>query len=173
MKPKLVKCRPDDVEMLAHLSRKTFKEAFEHDNNPEDFDSYMSIAFNSDKLSSELDNSESFFFFIYVADDVVGYYKVNIGNAQTDVQEDIALELERIYILKDFQGRQLGTWALHKVIGLAKKFKKEYVWLGVWEHNQHAIRFYERHGFEKFGEHPYYIGNDRQTDWLMRFNIKG
>jgi ribosomal protein S18 acetylase RimI-like enzyme len=49
--------------------------------------------------------------------------------------------------------------------------KKAYIWLGVWEHNTAAIRFYERLGFEKFAMHPYYIGKDRQTDWLMKMNL--
>jgi ribosomal protein S18 acetylase RimI-like enzyme len=48
---------------------------------------------------------------------------------------------------------------------------KRYLWLGVWEHNRGAIRFYERHGFVKFGEHPYYVGNDCQTDWMMRLDF--
>ncbi len=106
-----------------------------------------------------------------MGDDITGYFKINQGNAQTDIYDENAMELERIYILKNFQGKRLGAWALNKVLEFAKEGGAQYVWLGVWEHNSKAIRFYERHGFKKFGEHPYYIGNDRQNDWLMRFDI--
>lgn len=48
---------------------------------------------------------------------------------------------------------------------------KKILWLGVWQENKGAIQFYERHGFQKFGTHPYFIGSDEQTDWLMRFHL--
>ncbi|MEJ2584567.1 MAG: hypothetical protein P8Z38_05830 [Robiginitalea sp.] len=51
---------------------------------------------------------------------------------------------------------------------LAWKEGKTYLWLGVWEENKEAIRFYKRHGFVTFGKHPYYIGSDRQMDWMMQ-----
>jgi ribosomal protein S18 acetylase RimI-like enzyme len=54
---------------------------------------------------------------------------------------------------------------------LAIEEDMEYLWLGVWEENQEAIRFYLRHGFVTFGKHPYYIGSDRQMDWMMRFQL--
>ena len=102
---------------------------------------------------------------------MVGYLKINFGTAQSDIEDDSALELERIYVSKEFQGRQIGSQTLTKVLELAKNQNKQYVWLGVWEQNQGAIRFYERYGFIKFGEHPYYIGSDKQTDWLMRYDL--
>ena len=171
MEPKLVKCEIHDLDLLAQLSLKTFSDAFASDNDADDFEAYLRSAFNSEKLQGELENDNSTFFFINSEDAIVGYFKINVGEAQTDLHDGNALELERIYVLKEFQGRQLGTWALKKVVSLAKDLGKQYVWLGVWEKNPNAIRFYEKHGFKKFGKHPYYIGNDRQTDWLMRLDL--
>jgi ribosomal protein S18 acetylase RimI-like enzyme len=46
--------------------------------------------------------------------------------------------------------------------------KKDNIWLGVWEHNHQAIKFYTTWGFEKFGDHLFLLGDDPQTDWLMK-----
>lgn len=41
-------------------------------------------------------------------------------------------------------------------------------WLGVWERNDRAIRFYARHGYERCGEHVFQLGDDAQTDYIMQ-----
>jgi len=42
------------------------------------------------------------------------------------------------------------------------------IWLGVWEHNHNAVHFYKQWGFEIFGAHPFILGDDKQTDVLMK-----
>jgi ribosomal protein S18 acetylase RimI-like enzyme len=165
---KLIICSLEEIETLVQLSVKTFSDAFEKHNSPDDFAMYLKSAFSMDRLEGELKNPDSTFFFIYTNDDIVGYLKINKGEAQTELNDENAWELERIYILQAFQGKQLGSWALNRVLKLAKEASAKYVWLGVWESNLRAIKFYESHGFKKFGEHPYYVGADKQNDWLMR-----
>jgi len=82
------------------------------------------------------------------------------------------MELERIYVLEEFQGRSYGAVILQKVKEVAISAQKQFIWLGVWEKNTRAIIFYERYGFKKFGTHPYYIGTDKQTDFLMRLDLR-
>ena len=171
MKPKLVACKAENLESLAKLSEKTFKDAFEKDNNPDDFEEYINKAFSVDKLRKEIHNPNSTFYFIYLGGTNVGYFKINVDDAQSDINDKNAMELERIYILNEFQGNKLGGWAVERVMELAKNGKKRYVWLGVWERNERAITFYERFGFKKFGKHSFYIGSDKQTDWLMRYDL--
>ena len=103
---------------------------------------------------------------------VVGYFKLNWGDAQKDIHDENAVEIERIYVLKEFQRKRIGQQMLAKTIELAKDKGAEYIWLGVWEKNIKAIRFYEKHGFEKFGEHVFMLGNDKQTDHLMKLVLK-
>ncbi|MGN7513529.1 MAG: GNAT family N-acetyltransferase [Allomuricauda sp.] len=165
-------CVRSDLETLVVMSKNTFSEAFEKDNDPEDFQAYIKEAFHPDKLAAELANRNSLFYFVFDDDEIVGYFKLNIGAAQTDVHDPEALEIERIYVLGDHQGKKIGSWMLQQITAMAKTFGKGYIWLGVWEHNPDAIRFYQKHGFVKFGEHPYYIGSDKQTDWLLRLNVQ-
>lgn len=164
-------CTIEDLPLLVSLSRTTFAAAFETQNNPDDFNHYMDTAFHPDQLGRELRNPMSRFFFVRADGELAGYAKVNEGDAQTDLKHADGIELERIYVRQDFQGRKIGEWILRQVIGHAREQAKNYLWLGVWEANTAAIRFYERYGFTKMGTHPYYIGKDRQTDWLMRLDL--
>lgn len=160
--------RPSEVEELLLLSRKTFYDAFEHQNNKDDFEAYTSVAFTVEKLSGELQNPHSQFYFAIIDDEKVGYMKLNYSSAQTELQDNNAVEVERIYVLASQQGKKIGNQLLDYAIDKAKTEGIYYIWLGVWEHNRAAQRFYERNGFKAFGNHKFWVGKDEQTDILMR-----
>lgn len=164
-------CTNLDLEELAGISRETFAAAFEQANDPEDFKKYMDVAFNNRKLLSELENENSRFYFVFEKEELVGYFKLNENEAQTDIKDKRSFELERIYVVGVHQGKKIGAWVLQQILELTQKEGKDYLWLGVWEKNTAAIRFYQRHGFKKFDTHPYYIGKDKQTDWLLRLDF--
>ena len=153
------------------ISRTTFSDAFRAQNNHNDFNSYLDKAFSRTQLDKELDNPKMTFYFVYFEGVLAAYFKLNEGDAQTDIKQEDSMELERIYVLKASQGKQLGKRILDWIKDWVKGNEKSFLWLGVWEKNPRAIAFYERHGFYKFGTHPYFIGEDEQTDWLMRFDF--
>lgn len=165
------KCILSDLNELVAISKTTFVEAFEKDNDPTDFKVYIDVAFATATIKKQLENIDSTFYFVFKDAILVGYFKLNVNKAQTDIKADDSIELERIYVLKEYQGKQIGKRMLQYAINSAKEQKKANIWLGVWENNVDAIRFYEKYGFEKFDTHPYYIGDDKQTDWLMRFDL--
>ncbi|AWX44609.1 putative N-acetyltransferase in pepI 3'region [Flagellimonas maritima] len=165
------RCTVMDLDNLIKISKSTFATAFEKDNNAEDFQNYVESAFNREKLLQELSNKYSRFYFVFDEKLLVGYFKINQSKAQTDIRDIKSIELERIYVIEKYQGKSVGTWILKTVLELAKKDNKEYVWLGVWEHNKSAIRFYQKHGFRKFGTHTFFVGTDKQTDWLLRLDL--
>jgi len=165
------KCSVNDLDQLVQISKATFIDAFKADNNADDFKVYIDFAFNKSKLTEELENPFTTFYFVYVDNDLVGYFKLNENDAQSDLKEEDSLELERIYVIPEFQGIGLGKRMLQQAKKLASQSIKTFLWLGVWEHNKAAIKFYEINGFSKFGMHPYYIGKDKQMDWLMRYDL--
>ena len=165
------KCSINDLDQLVQISKSTFIDAFETDNNPDDFKVYIDFAFNKSKLTEELENPFIIFYFVYADNKPVGYFKLNENEAQSDLKGEDSLELERIYVIPKFQGIGLGKRMLQHVKKLASQSTKTFLWLGVWEHNKAVIKFYEVNGFSKFGKHPYYIGKDKQMDWLMRFDL--
>lgn len=156
---------------MREIAVKTFSDAFESQNNPEDFRDYMQKAFSEDQLLTELNHPDSHFYFALTENGKAGYFKLNFLDAQSDIKDPMAAELERIYVYRSYQGKNIGRWMVQRAVEIVKKFKKTYIWLGVWQENKAAIRFYEKMGFEKFGQHPYYIGKDRQMDWLMKMHI--
>ena len=164
-------CSSGDLDTLVKLSISTFTDAFEKVNNPDDFKAYIKSAFSKEKIHSELSNPNSSFYFIYDDGVLAGYFKLNEKNAQNEQFNQATIELERLYILKKHQGKSIGNKALLKIKEMAKAKKVHFLWLGVWEHNHNALKFYERHGFKKFGTHPYMLGSDKQTDWLMKFEF--
>lgn len=160
---------PSDVHDLLALSYKTFYDAFFVPfNSAEDFEAYTSVAFNVDKLLSEINNPYSVFYFALIGDEKAGYMKLNYSLAQTELQDENAVEIERIYVLETHQGKKIGNQLLDFAVAKAIEAKLQYIWLGVWEHNIDARRFYERAGFVKFGSHDFWVGNDKQTDFLMK-----
>ena len=160
-----------DVKHLQLISKKTFSESFAKDNSMKNLKSYFDLAFNLKQLSKELNNSLSRFFFIYIDETLCGYFKINIGDSQTEIKSDDGLELERIYILAEYQGKKIGEKILEKIKKMAMLEHKKYIWLGVWELNTKAIKFYERFGFKKFDTHIYQIGEDAQIDWMMKMML--
>ena len=164
-------CTLNDINELMLISKRTFVEAFEKDNDPLDFNNYINKAFSHHALAGELQNVNSQFYFVHHEDMLVAYFKLNQGSAQTDVKSEDSIELERIYVLSNYQGKRLGEQILNHIKQIARQVNKKSLWLGVWEENKRAIQFYERQGFQKFGTHPYFIGTDKQTDWLMGFDL--
>lgn len=153
---------------LKDLSRKTFIQAFGADNNPEDLEKYLNSSFGEENLKNELLNPLSEFYFAKQEGKTIGYFKINLGDAQTDFCEEDAMELERIYVQQDSQNQKIGQTMLDTVIEMAIQRKMRYLWLGVWEKNERAIDFYLRNGFRLSGSHPYMVGNDKQTDKIMK-----
>ncbi|MFX4262496.1 GNAT family N-acetyltransferase [Pelotomaculum propionicicum] len=113
----------------------------------------------------------SLFYFLYADGELAGYLKLNNAPAQTDINDGQALEIERFYVAKDFQGEGFGGILMEKAVIIANMQKKSYVWLGVWEKNKKAIRFYENNGFYAIGTHSFFMGEEEQTDFIMRKNL--
>lgn len=161
------KCNIKDLPKLLEISYETFNETFKNQNSPENIKAYLERAFNLKQLEKELSNISSQFFFVYLNNEVAGYLKININDAQSEEMSDESLEIERIYIKRKFQKHGLGMYLLNKTIEIAMEFNEKKIWLGVWEKNENAIAFYEKMGFVQTGSHSFYMGNEEQVDFIM------
>jgi ribosomal protein S18 acetylase RimI-like enzyme len=160
-----------DIENLQNIGRQTFYETFAEANTEEDMQKYLNENFSTTKLKAELINPDSEFYFAITGKKVVGYLKINLGQAQTELKVKNALEIERIYVLNEFHGKQVGQVLYNKAIQVAKQYHVDVLWLGVWEENPRAIRFYLKNGFEEFDKHIFKLGNDEQTDIMMKLEL--
>ena len=133
---------------------------------------YLDESFTIEKLSDELNNKNSQFFFALVKHKPVGYLKVNVGDAQTELKDDGGMELQRIYVLQDYHGKSVGQALFEKAKSLAIEGGYPYLWLGVWEENHRALNFYRKNGFVPFDKHIFKMGDEEQTDWMMKLEFK-
>ncbi|PHN07297.1 GNAT family N-acetyltransferase [Flavilitoribacter nigricans] len=168
---KIIKCSPADLVPLRTLAIKTFVDTYEAFNTPEVMAGYLEDAFSEEQLSRELRHPESEFFALEANGLWLGYIKLNEGDAQTDERSGRVLEIERIYVDGAQQGRGYGKLLLETAIDRAREKGKDAIWLGVWEHNPKAIRFYQSQGFVKVGTHIFRIGGEDQNDWVMEKKV--
>ncbi|KYH07264.1 MULTISPECIES: GNAT family N-acetyltransferase [Chryseobacterium] len=162
------KASAEDVEIVQSLGIQTFSETFAEDNTEEAMKKYLEESFNTEKIKSELNNPDSFFYIAWEEDNPVGYLKVNSGEAQTELQDDTALEIERIYVKKSHHGKKVGQLLYNQALETAEQLGKSYLWLGVWEKNLRALQFYRKNGFVEFDKHIFRLGEEEQTDLMMK-----
>ncbi|MCY0978312.1 GNAT family N-acetyltransferase [Chryseobacterium wangxinyae] len=161
----------ENVEQLQKIARQTFFDTFSPQNSEENMAEYMRTGFTIEKLTTEVENEDSEFFFALLHDEVIGYLKINFGAAQTELQDDNSLEIERIYVSKDFHGKKVGQILYDKALQIAQNKDLEYVWLGVWEENHRAVQFYKKNGFVEFDKHIFKFGSEDQTDIMMKKSL--
>lgn len=161
-----------NINELQKIGRLTFFETFAALNTEENMRKYLEENFSLEKLTEELKNKDSEFYFAMLDNNVIGYLKLNHGQSQTELQEDLSLEIERIYVDKAFHGKSVGQVLYEKAMEVARNANVNYVWLGVWEENARAINFYKKNGFVEFDKHAFTLGNDEQTDILMKKQLK-
>ncbi|SFO36696.1 Ribosomal protein S18 acetylase RimI [Paenimyroides ummariense] len=157
-----------DIGLLQEIGRKTFFETFAENNTQENMSKYLEEGFSIEKLTEELNDEYSEFYFAVLAEKVIGYLKLNFENSQTELQDSSSLEIERIYVLQEYHGKKVGQLLYDKAIEIAYNKEVKYVWLGVWEENSRAIRFYQKNGFVAFDKHIFKLGDDEQTDIMMK-----
>ncbi len=160
-----------DIDKLQAISRQTFFETFSEGNSEENMNKYLGESFSTGKLAAELNDRNVSFYFAELEDRVIGYLKVNTGSSQTELKDEQAVEIERIYVLKEYQGMKLGQLLYEKAEEIARQAGAGYIWLGVWEENPRAIAFYKKNGFVEFDRHIFRLGDDEQTDIMMRLNL--
>lgn len=157
-----------DLSQLQKIGISTFSETFAENNTKEDLEKYLKESFASEKLSAELENPNAAFYFAVLNEEVIGYLKINFGDAQTELKDNNSVEIERIYVLQAYHGKKIGQLLYNKAIEIAREYKASYVWLGVWEENHRALQFYKKNGFVPFDTHIFKLGNDEQTDIMMK-----
>ena len=167
----ITKTNTNQVHQLQEIGKETFHETFAEVNSEENIKTYLEKEFAIENLQAQLNNKDSAFYFATLDDNIIGYLKINFGPSQTELKDNASLEIERIYVLKEFHGKKIGQLLYDKAIQIAKEKKVDYIWLGVWEENKKAIHFYTKNGFEVLDKHLFKLGNDEQTDLMMKLHL--
>lgn len=162
-----------DAGLLADLAETTFRDAFEgHPKNaPEDMAAYMAEAFSEETVAAELADPDNIFLIAEIGGEAAGYAKLVRGKIEPGVIASRPIELSRLYSHQKFLGKGVGQRLLDECIAIARREEFDVIWLGVWEYNPRARRFYEKNGFRYVGSHIFLLGSDPQTDLLMQREI--
>jgi ribosomal protein S18 acetylase RimI-like enzyme len=157
----------DDAEMLNHLSARTFYDAFASMNSPENIETYMRQHFTVEQFSSQLTDARAAFLIAEIEGKPIAYAKLYAGDAPDCVKGYAAIEIERFYVDQQYHGSGIAHLLMQACFDRAKRAGHETVYLGVWEHNQRAIAFYRKWGFEIIGAQIFRMGDEAQNDFLM------
>lgn len=161
-------CTLKDIDVLVALSIKTFRDTFDEFNTPENMIHYINGTFTRKIIEHEMKQAGTVFFLALDDRRAAGYAKVRMSHSPDGLNSSSALEIERLYAHKQYFGKRVGHLLMQTCLAHARKKGVQTLWLGVWEKNTRAIAFYQKNGFEKFGEHTFMLGDDAQRDWLMK-----
>lgn len=158
------KVNQDELSLLQKIAIQTFRETFAFDNTAEQLQDFFDEAYTLSALKSEI-------YFILMSGKAAGFLKVNWGSSQTEQVLEDAFEIQRVYILKAYQGQGLGKQLFEFALERAQISGLSWVWLGVWEKNFKAQSLYAKYGFKKFAEHTFAVGNKVDMDWLLKKSL--
>jgi len=164
---------PEDAETLAPLAVEIFNDAFSANplNKPEDMRVYINEAFSLEQTRNELSETDSIFFIAEIAGEMIGYAKLKERSTEACITGENPIELQRLYVRKDFHGQGIAAELMNECFDIAARKKYQTMWLGVWEHNFRAQKFYEKLGFRSVGNHVFQLGSDAQTDLVMEKSL--
>lgn len=162
--------RESDAAALSALAERTFRDAFGAVNAAEDMDLHCARAYTPARQAAEIADPV---IATVVVEREVGHEGELVGYAQLRrraspaVDETAAVEISRFYVLRAWHGSGLAQALMDDAVARGRTMGAAVLWLGVWEHNPRAIRFYEKHGFTTVGEQPFVLGKDPQRDLVM------
>lgn len=160
-----------DAAILAELGARTFSETFLEHNNPADIAAFVADTYGPDKQAAELADPATIILVAELDGEAVGFAKLHAGPAPACVVGPAPIELARLYVARDQIGRGVGEALMRKVVEEAEGAGHATLWLGVWERNERAQRFYRRWQLEAVGAHVFVVGSDPQTDLVMSRGI--
>lgn len=163
--------RPIDAELLANLGRSSFYEAFAEETAPEDMAEHLRRAFRIEDITEQLNNEKSLFIIIEINSTAVGYAYLHRENPPDCVKTSNPIQLVRLYLRKDYYGRNVGNELMKACLDLARSRGFQSVWLSTWELNHRANAFYKKWEFENVGGAKFKVGSDIQNDFILARRI--
>ena len=166
------KAGENDISLLANLSWQTFFDTYASYNTKEDMELFMNKNFSKKVVEKEVLDTTTDFYLACLKREVVGYVKLIASEKPEGLTGEKSFEVARLYAVKNKIGSGVGKALMEHCIETARTRNADALWLGVWSRNQHAIQFYRKFGFEKFGDSTFMLGTDAQDDWLMKLDLK-
>ena len=156
-----------DAKLIRVLGTVTFFEAYFEQDDPHDLANYIHESFDMEKIRAEIADTNAAFFIIYLDNHAVGYAKLRENSEVECIKTENSIELQRIYIVERVFGKGIGAQLLEHCLETAKARGFETLWLGVWEENKRAQKFYAKHGFKRVGQLEFPYGETVGTNFVL------
>jgi ribosomal protein S18 acetylase RimI-like enzyme len=158
-----------DAGPIAKVGRETFAQTFAHSCPASDLEDHLESNYTLSTIDQEI-SSPSRRYIVAVGHDgkLAGFASLALDSDDPCVSNlERRVELQRIYVDATHHGQGVANALLQAILDLARRAEYRHIWLGVWEDNDRANRFYSKWGFVKVGEHVFSVGSDDQTDWIL------
>lgn len=168
-------CEKSEVDKLRAISIQTLREKLGDLWTEQVIEDYIHDNLSYQALAKEVHRPGSYFYFLEehqaFRKDIVGYIKLNYEEAQTEEGFDNTYEIEKIYVLREYQKQGFGRQLLNYAIQLGKNENKDGIWMGTDEENACIQSFCTKTGFEKIGEHVFILDDDISKNSVMMLEI--
>ncbi|MFT3705722.1 MAG: GNAT family N-acetyltransferase [Agriterribacter sp.] len=166
------KATHEDRDIIVDLGKKTFVETYSEVTNNAALEAYVQKRFSPEIISVELDNPYAWFYIAFAEGTPVAFTKLRSDRKAKGLEHNNVIEIERIYVLKEYQGVKVGWEMMKKCKEIAAQDKYDVIWLQVWQRNNKAIQFYQKAGFVIYETTTFSYSQDiKQEDFLMRYNL--
>lgn len=157
-----------DADVLSGVGSITVLDAHGHSAPAAVMEAYVSAAFSSETCREELADARNIFYGLDHNGVLAGYYKIILNQPHAALPQQPATYMERLYVLKEHYGAQLGQQLMHHAVEVSKAAGEKSMWLNVWQGNHRAIRFYEKCGFQKIAEGVFTLPQEHTNPtWVM------
>jgi GNAT superfamily N-acetyltransferase len=158
----------EDIPALAEMAGQAFRDAFTGLMPEEDLQAYIRKAFHPEQVLLEWQAPATVFLIASCGKEWAGYAKMNRQGRPERKEVEKYIELERLYLLRQQQGKKIGAMLMDHCIRFAKTLGFAQLWLNVWEKNTRAIAFYRQYDFEFADTSVMMRGDDPQLALWMK-----
>jgi ribosomal protein S18 acetylase RimI-like enzyme len=161
-----------DAAALAALAEQTFRETFGADNTAQDMDQHCAQAYGIGIQTQEILDPQIDTFVVEDKHELIAYAQLYWLRAPSCVKAAHPVEIRRFYVDSAWHGKGIANALMTALLEHVAAKNADQVWLGVWEHNPKARKFYQKMGFLEVGKHVFQLGNDPQRDLILSRKVE-
>jgi GNAT superfamily N-acetyltransferase len=155
------------------LGAQAFRDAFAADVPENELAAYLAASFTPESLTAQIEDPLTLFLIAESDGEAIGYASLNPAEPPACVNGPDPVQLERLYLLKRWYGRGVGSLLMRACLSEARKRGYRTMWVSSWEINSRANSFYRKWKFEPIGRQDFLVGNDVQHDVIFVRRISG
>lgn len=157
-----------DIPALADLGRSSFLAKFGHLYRSEDLLPYLEDTHSAAAVARELADPDRRYGLAERAGRLVGYCKLGlVCGFPEHARGARTIEIKQFYTAPDTTGGGIGAAMMDWVLAVAQARAADEIQLSVWSENAGAQRFYARYGFVKMADIGYWVGQQRDEEFLF------